>query len=402
MSQQKAILLHVGLKELLLASESENPVRHEYHRHANGQCQHQLDNQLHARTTPNRRNLFQTNGLQAVRQPAAQWSQNATLSIMIRAKCHAAPWSILAYGNHWCFVEFYVGWVGLIRATTVSTMRKTQQLRCPPGWGWSALLAVLALLVLIGGCAHRAVGQRKQYTSPAEATALLWMRTSAEYGAICMQTFDAAWQRISSADSHEQGKPPAVVMDLDETVLDSLAFQYLHARSGEPWDESKWLKWNTEHSDLISLVPGAKSFVDKLRNRGIHVAYVSNRDQSLKAPTLRVLARLGIASSENDIDLQLRADTGSKADRRGKILEEFEVLAYLGDNLADLSEIFDKTETTSHQDRFQQLCANRQRLGKTWFVLPNPIFGAWKTPFDQEREYLTGARILACDQSYRL
>ena len=52
----------------------------------------------------------------------------------------------------------------------------------------------------------------------------LWMQTSGEYRACCLQTYRFAAERLRDKlkRTTPEGKPLAVVMDLDETVLDDI------------------------------------------------------------------------------------------------------------------------------------------------------------------------------------
>ena len=63
-----------------------------------------------------------------------------------------------------------------------------------------------------------------QQLADAEYMALLWMRTSAEYRALCYQGYNAALMAIDRAQANpaaRSGKPLAIVLDCDETVTDN-------------------------------------------------------------------------------------------------------------------------------------------------------------------------------------
>ncbi|WP_314621006.1 hypothetical protein [uncultured Selenomonas sp.] len=58
----------------------------------------------------------------------------------------------------------------------------------------------------------------------AEKMALLWMRTSAEYRALCYQGYNMALAEIARVQANpavRSGKPLAIVLDCDETVTDN-------------------------------------------------------------------------------------------------------------------------------------------------------------------------------------
>src|SRR3954466_13712198 len=62
--------------------------------------------------------------------------------------------------------------------------------------------------------------------------ASLYMQTAAEYRACCYQAYHLAALRLrNAAAARKPGEKLAVVMDLDETVLDNAGFQAMQLRS---------------------------------------------------------------------------------------------------------------------------------------------------------------------------
>ena len=98
---------------------------------------------------------------------------------------------------------------------------------------------VLAFILVYGLSgvlsAQAPVRAEESQSPPPHLHANLWMQTSAEYQALCRQTFSSALREIKQAAKkakHRQGrpvgpdkKPLAVVADLDETILDNARFQ---------------------------------------------------------------------------------------------------------------------------------------------------------------------------------
>src|SRR5439155_22710980 len=79
--------------------------------------------------------------------------------------------------------------------------------------------------------------------SAAALNATLWMQTSAEYQAITREVYRTARQVLGFALSDpawsalpdlavDPSRPPAIILDLDETALDTSAFQARQIRSG--------------------------------------------------------------------------------------------------------------------------------------------------------------------------
>lgn len=257
------------------------------------------------------------------------------------------------------------------------------------------LVAALALSCLLAtpAFADAATTQPKQQLSDSDSVlrALLWIRTSGEYEALCLQTFNTALThvrntvRIPSADN--AAKPPAVVMDLDETVLDTSGYSVYLLSNGLKHHEAHWLKWNREHLDQIGLVPGAKQFIKDVENEDVHVVFVSNRSNAGRDDTIQVLRKFDLATQAalddpNGIKLLLRTNTSSKQSRRDKVTDKYTVIALLGDNLNDFSDDFRSPAVNSIDERRAMVRKHAADWGSRWYVLPNPIYGNWTRYID--------------------
>ena len=64
-------------------------------------------------------------------------------------------------------------------------------------------------------------------------------------------------------------------MDLDETVLDNSRYQVENFEKGETFNMNSWAKWvNRAEADLV---PGAKEYIDLVRQLGVQLIFISNR-----------------------------------------------------------------------------------------------------------------------------
>src|SRR5947209_1388485 len=101
----------------------------------------------------------------------------------------------------------------------------------------------------------------------------LWMQVSAEYRACCYQAYNLARRRLTEKVQHVPpggwAKPPAVVLDLDETVLDNGEFQSRLIHNGLGYDQATWDDWETNDYARVRLVPGAKGFIDEAKRLGV-------------------------------------------------------------------------------------------------------------------------------------
>ena len=158
----------------------------------------------------------------------------------------------------------------------------------------------------------------------------------------------------------------AIIVDLDETILDNSEYQVMLNKEGKKFNQKSWSNWVKKEE--AKLVPGAKKFIKKMRELEIQIIFISNRMESNLLPTINNLKNLNIFSKK-DIYL-LRLD---KADRktirrkevftrsgRMKDYPQFNVIAFLGDAYGD----FPKNNSNYSWDTH-------------YHIFPNPMYGKW-------------------------
>lgn len=218
--------------------------------------------------------------------------------------------------------------------------------------------------------------------------ATYWMQASAEYLAVVDLTYDLARIRLDealadpswTATDQQVGdfakKPPAVILDVDETVLDNSAYQVWLAVSGETYSSSSWNKF--ANAQVSPAMKPALEFTQYAATKGVEVFYVTNRNVKVKQATRANLIAEGFPVSD-DVDTVLtKAEreewTSKKETRWAHIAKDYRVVLLIGDNLGDVAEgIYDSPEA-----RLAIVEANRTRIGKSWIVLPNPAYGSWE------------------------
>ena len=222
----------------------------------------------------------------------------------------------------------------------------------------------------------------------------LFVQTSAEYRACCLQAYNLASMRLKAAlaAAHEPAGRLAVVLDLDETVLDNGAFQSMMLRSRLAYDQRLWDLYEAEHWDKWELVPGAKEFILEATKAGVNVIYVSNRNEKFRDQTKRGLERLGLPLADDTL-LKLASTTSDKTARRAEAEKAYRVVLHVGDNLRDFDESFRAPSLAADADAAALAAAIRRRKdlvdqhakdwGDRWIVLPNPIYGEWMKPLDR-------------------
>lgn len=177
------------------------------------------------------------------------------------------------------------------------------------------------------------------------------------------------------------GKPPAVILDADETALLNVGYEYWLAR-GNPGGSAVFDQWAETGAALTRPVPGAVTGVRRLREAGIAVIFNSNRPASTAAGTIRALEAAGLGSAVHRETLFLIGDDalGSNKDGRRKLVSDrFCVLALGGDNLGDFANALNDPAQDVQQRRERAARGDIAALwGNGWFMIPNAAYGAWQ------------------------
>lgn len=206
--------------------------------------------------------------------------------------------------------------------------------------------------------------------------ATLWFQQSAEMEVSFRQAYDKGkmllqtkMDTLSSSDLK-----PAVVLDLDETVLDNSPYEARLFLEGKNYSSESWREWCEEAK--AKALPGAVDFLNFADSLGVEIFYVSNRKIEVLEPTLKNLKMLELPQADKD-HLFLRTTTSDKTERRGTISAGHHVILYVGDNLTDYSEVFAKRDSTT-QGR-EVVKQYEMELLHNFIMLPNPMYGEWES-----------------------
>jgi len=206
--------------------------------------------------------------------------------------------------------------------------------------------------------------------------ALSWVQTAAEFKALAHQAFNIAKLRW---DMDKQDGKKAVVVDLDETVIDNSPFNAGLIGKDYGYGSAKWKEWCDAES--ATAIPGAVAFLNHVDKSGGAVFYLSNRkaqpgkNYDLTEVTMNNLKALGFPQVDKD-HMLLRTGTSKKQPRRDIIKEKgYRIVLLLGDNLNDFSSAFG-AETID--ERAAAVEMNKEKFGDIFIVLPNPIYGNWE------------------------
>jgi 5'-nucleotidase (lipoprotein e(P4) family) len=221
-----------------------------------------------------------------------------------------------------------------------------------------------------------------------QAGATLYVQKAAEYRALAYQAFNVArWQLdadLSGKNKNgipkaERKKPRAVMVDIDETMLDNSPAQAYGIKNRLPFELKGWYAWGEMRK--AKAVPGAVEFASYAVSKGVKVFFVSNRDEDPQKPaTIDNLKSVGFADvGPDNVLLRVQDASGnnisSKEPRRQFIMQKYRIVLFVGDNLDDHADVF---ERRSIVDRFAEVDRAKGLFGKRFIMLPNAMYGTWE------------------------
>ena len=240
-------------------------------------------------------------------------------------------------------------------------------------------IVLLSILVFAGCRQHVEVSEtvNAQTSAPPiqenAIQAVLWQQRSAEYAALCYQAYNVARMELDKMlkENPTGGKKPAIITDLDETVMDNSPFQGKMVEENQNYSKQSWIEWGEKRS--AKPVPGSVDFFKYAASKGVEIFYVSNRYPEQVKASLDNLKEFGLPFVD-EAHLMLRSTSSSKSDRRKKIEADFDVLMLIGDNLSDFSDLFEHQNATRRHFLTDSL---QQAFGQRFIVLPNTLYGDW-------------------------
>lgn len=213
----------------------------------------------------------------------------------------------------------------------------------------------------------------------------LWQQNAGEFRALCYQAYNLAKMRIDENVKNPSKKPFAIITDVDETFLDNSPYAVTEAENGKIFEAKTWMNWTSKAE--AKAFPGSLKFFKYAASKNVTIFYISNRNEDDRIGTLKNLNELGFPNAD-DAHLLLKSTTSDKEARRLEILKNYEVIIYMGDNLADFSKIFNKKPQT---ERNQLVDHNSDEFGKRFIILPNSGYGDWESALDGYNSQLTPA-----------
>lgn len=220
--------------------------------------------------------------------------------------------------------------------------------------------------------------------------ATLWNQRSVEYRGTTLTVFALARIRLdqalgdkswTAAPAEQKGDyqnlPPAVVLDIDETLLDNSLYQVWMLKNKKTFSTKTW---NQFCADQVSrAIPGAVDFTKYADSKAVKIFYISNRGAETEQATRANMEKLGFPMGGNVDTVLMQKEKpdwrSAKGTRRAVVAEHYRILLNIGDNFGD----FDDRYRTSEVERAKAFDSDMAYWGKQWLMIPNPTYGSFDT-----------------------
>jgi 5'-nucleotidase (lipoprotein e(P4) family) len=203
-----------------------------------------------------------------------------------------------------------------------------------------------------------------------------YVRDSEEYWTLVQQVYQGAREAVLRAKAAlPRNVTWGVVLDVDETTLDNSVYELDRESYNATFDSGSWNGWVRRQE--APLVPGAREFIAAVRNAGGRIAFITNRDESVREATRRNLSAVGVWQDGDRLCLQTDDQAYTKAARRGELRkgsgrcswdgQAMTLVAYVGDQMGDFPLSGEEAASTGGTGNF----------GVKYFLLPQPMYGSW-------------------------
>jgi len=203
---------------------------------------------------------------------------------------------------------------------------------------------------------------------------VLWYQKSAEMKALYYQSYNMA--KIALDNQLKKCKASdkkAIILDIDETVLDNSPYQAMMIEKGVAYSPKTWKEWTKTAN--AKPTPGVIDFLNYAKSKGVELFYVSNRDMDERDATLKNMIKENIPFADTThIFLKVNGQS-NKTGRYKSIEKKNKILLTIGDNLRDFNEIFANRKTNYGLNMVDSL---KNQFGENFIILPNPMYGDWE------------------------
>jgi len=214
--------------------------------------------------------------------------------------------------------------------------------------------------------------------SPTPAPARLpesirWVRDSAEHRALFLQVYRSATEHVEREAATRAPGTWAVVLDADEAVIDNSAYEVERIEGDVPFNAASWHEWTARRKAVP--LPGAATFLARVRTLGGKIAIVTNRTER-ECPDTEAVFR----AHDLLFDVMLCKPDAGPSDKNPRFeavargttpagLPPLDIVAFIGDNMFDFPGL-SQAIVKEGDEGFAE-------FGVRFFVLPNPMYGSW-------------------------
>jgi len=265
------------------------------------------------------------------------------------------------------------------------------------------LICLFSVVVLMAGCTTTSITTESTNNN---FNSTLWIQTASEYKATALQTYnmagnnidhaisDLTWTALPKQAAEFSSLPVAVILDVDETVLNNSNYQAQLVEDGVEFDPATWDRWVAMKT--ARAIPGAVRFINSMIDKGVEVIYITNRecrsrpgsDEACpqKQETMENLKKIGIKTVKPE-NLLLKSEKpewlSEKKSRRETVAKKFRVLMLFGDDLGDFLADVKKDITALERDALVE--KYESNWGSKWFMFSNPTYGSWQRVLDDPK-----------------
>lgn len=282
-------------------------------------------------------------------------------------------------------------------------MSMSRQACAGPARRWAARVALGPGILALAACASVPAQQVATVPVPEPAgppAAMQWLYGSGEGAAASIQTYHAFRDFVVAAAKARPvdsvilaegatlakpayvpcgNKPLAVLLDVDETAIQNLGYEYGEAANGWTYDAARWDRWEKTGADKVAPMPGAVTALRAVRQAGVTVVFNSNRMAGNAAGTEAAILAAGLGPAKHGETLFLKGDdaTGSAKDgRRAHVATRYCVIAMAGDQFGDFTDLLNnRSLSVPERRRVASSGWIADKWGNGWFLFSNPVYG---------------------------
>lgn len=237
----------------------------------------------------------------------------------------------------------------------------------------------VGVCMLVACHASAPVAQATLPEKPNDATLLsqqnvdatIYQNSSAEVYRLYQQGFELARIRLDANLERPHTLPPAVIVDIDETVLDNSPNNVADIVHGRTYSPAEWKKWTSKA--IAKPTPGSVEFLNYAVSKGCVIYYISNRGMDEEEATVKNLMVAGFPKADMAHVIPM-GSTSDKTERRAEVAKDHYIALLIGDQLTDFDQSFHDRTGDMGKMHVDEL---RDTLERYFIMLPNSMYGRW-------------------------